>query len=244
VRTSPRNRRGSFLILTAVTLAVAAACVGFSLDASRVYLNWRSLKIEAEAAALAAVLELDGSAEGLARARQVAAEIAGRNKCSATIEFQSDSSGPWDSEGKAAIARVRIRLARPAALGWIRIAVNSAPPEVRTVAVAEQRPIDPPGPAQPARVVTAADPNAPDFGFQPGLRYEVTAGPGTAPAPPGQLTAVRVLSGAPKHREIGWAAFQFSEDGEPGGIFAGAFLQGSNRTGARPAGYYAAALVR
>lgn len=212
------------------------------------YLNWRTLETQADAAALAAVLELDGTGAGLLRAKAVVEQAGREAGCAASLEFYSEVTGGWLAEGDAGSAKVRVRLARPAALGWVRFAAKDAPREVRAAATAEQRPADPPQTAQTAYSIKAVRADAADFGFRLGEKYEIAARRADKDEPyapaAGKLVAVRVLSGPPKDREIGWAAFQWQGGQSLEATFAGAYLQGSKRTGARPAGYYVAALVQ
>jgi hypothetical protein len=194
-------------------------------------------------------MELDGSAAGLARARAVAREAGAQNKCAAAIEFYSELVGQWSPDGEAGAAKVRVKLLRQSMPGWVRFAVKESPREIRATAIAEQRLVKPAGAPAAFYSVTAVNAEAADFGFRLGEQYEIAAAepmkqPFEGATASGQLAAVRVLSGAPKHREIGWAAFRLAADGGRAATFAGSYLQGSKLTGARPAGYYEAALVK
>lgn len=102
------RRRGSVLIFTALALVVAVAIAGEVFQLSRALLVRKQLERIAEPAALGAVLELDGSRQGIARALERARQLSGGD---ASVEFAPDRQGPWSTEPKdvALIRFVRVK---------------------------------------------------------------------------------------------------------------------------------------
>jgi hypothetical protein len=75
-----RDRRGSVLVLASMLLLVAGMSLSAVFDLSRLYFARNTAQIRADAAALAAVLPLDGTHEGLERAREAATQAARQAK--------------------------------------------------------------------------------------------------------------------------------------------------------------------
>jgi hypothetical protein len=99
-----RQKDGGFvLITTALVLVVLLGVAGLAIDIGRVYITKHELQTAADACSLAATLELDGTVEGIQRARSVVA--IDRNKwnlhtnlvTSTDIFFAKDKSGPWET---------------------------------------------------------------------------------------------------------------------------------------------------
>ncbi|MCK6528282.1 Tad domain-containing protein [Myxococcota bacterium] len=76
---SARGERGNIAVLTAGVLLSLVLLCAFAVDVGMATLTRRQLQNASDAAALAAAWELDGTAEGLTRARDRAAEVAARH---------------------------------------------------------------------------------------------------------------------------------------------------------------------
>ncbi len=102
------RRRGSVLILTALMLVVAVAIAGEVFQLSRALLERKQLERIAEPAALGAILELDGTRQGIARAGTRALQLAGTG---VVVEFAANRRGPWITwpEDAAGVQYVRVR---------------------------------------------------------------------------------------------------------------------------------------
>ena len=73
--------KGSILIVTCLAMVVIAGVAGLAVDAGRMFVARNELRSFADSAALSAALQLDGTSEGIARARAaVASASAGANK--------------------------------------------------------------------------------------------------------------------------------------------------------------------
>ncbi len=95
------EQRGFTLLATGMCCAAVFGMVGLAVDAGRMYIVRNENQAYVDSAALAAVLELDGTTAGLARARGKAAANVNRWNMgttpftATTVEFSTSSSGPW-----------------------------------------------------------------------------------------------------------------------------------------------------
>jgi uncharacterized membrane protein len=71
-----KSQKGFVLIVTCIVLAILMALAGLGIDIGRMYIIKSELQAFADAAALNAAIQLDGTDQGLARARTAAAELA------------------------------------------------------------------------------------------------------------------------------------------------------------------------
>jgi hypothetical protein len=78
-RPLPRREGGAFAILTAILVLVIMGLCGFAIDLSRTYNRKAELQSAADAIALAAAAELNGTVAGITAARAAAVDAAARN---------------------------------------------------------------------------------------------------------------------------------------------------------------------
>jgi len=71
-----KSKKGFVLIVTCIVLAILMALAALGIDVGRMYVIKSELQSFADAAALNAAIQLDGTDEGLARARTAAVELA------------------------------------------------------------------------------------------------------------------------------------------------------------------------
>lgn len=71
-----RSQKGFVLIVTCIVLAILMALAGLGIDVGRMYVIKSELQAYADAAALNAAIQLDGTDQGLERARTAAAQLA------------------------------------------------------------------------------------------------------------------------------------------------------------------------
>ena len=99
IRHLARDRRGSVLVLASMLLVVAGLSLSTVFDLSRLYFARNTAQLRADAAALAAVMPLDGTQQGLERAREAAAQAArqaspeGSPSSGLRIEFADSPTG-------------------------------------------------------------------------------------------------------------------------------------------------------
>jgi uncharacterized membrane protein len=71
-----KSKKGFVLIVTCIVLAILMALAALGIDVGRMYVIKSELQAFADAAALNAAIQLDGTDQGLARARTAAVELA------------------------------------------------------------------------------------------------------------------------------------------------------------------------
>src|SRR5713226_4012390 len=67
--------RGFVLIATSISMLLMLAVMGLAFDLGRIYIARNEAQVFTDAAAMAAASKLDGTAAGLARAREAVARI-------------------------------------------------------------------------------------------------------------------------------------------------------------------------
>jgi hypothetical protein len=96
-------RKGFVLMVVAIALVALIASLGLAYDIGRMYIAKNEAQNFVDAAALAAVLELDGTSEGIARARSRVANDPNRWNyaqtafANSTVLFAKAEDGPWES---------------------------------------------------------------------------------------------------------------------------------------------------
>ena len=70
-----RSNKGFVLIVTCIVLAILLGLAGLGIDIGRMYVIRSELQAFSDAAALNAALQLDGTEQGIARARQAASAL-------------------------------------------------------------------------------------------------------------------------------------------------------------------------
>jgi Flp pilus assembly protein TadG len=105
------RERGSVAVMLVFTLVVMLGVIGISIDTARLYNRKVELQNLADAVALAAAKELNGSATGVGNAVSKAAAIAAEFRYeystatvpwnASAIAFGTTSSGPWQDAGSA-----------------------------------------------------------------------------------------------------------------------------------------------
>lgn len=185
-------RRGFALAATAVCLPVMISAAGLVIDAGRLLAAKSELQAFADAAALAAASELDGTMAGLDRARAVALSgpVAGgaSNRWQFSTqpvsgvrgEFARAPAGPFEAFPASAS---NYRFVRVAAGGEVSLyflpilpGIGSRQP-VRASAVAGQARQTSLGAGLAPFSPDAHDPSDPDFGFTPGEKYTLKWAP-------------------------------------------------------------------
>lgn len=213
-RLTHRRRRGVVLLAVGVCLAMLVAGLGLAVDLSRLLEAQESLSAKAQSAALAAALELDGTAEGVERARD---RVGSAGLSGLRLEFAAHSDGPWSEDpldvAQLRAARATVRSSLPVSL--LRTVVSERVVPVGAAARAWQQPVEAaePGVAMPIAVSAAdgrildglaveADPRHLHAAIRSGIRVPVRVGD-TLPLYPAQAAAVReVLESAATHAPV------------------------------------------
>lgn len=97
------KQRGFVLIAMSVTMLLLLAVMGLAFDFGRIYIARNEAQVFTDAAAMAAAAKLDGTAAGLAKAREAVAKLPMRwnfgtkEFSGVTVEFSSDGA-KWEKD--------------------------------------------------------------------------------------------------------------------------------------------------
>ena len=118
-----RSRKGFVLIATAIALTLLLALAALAIDLGRMYVIRAELQTFADAAALTAAMQLDGSASGLANARTSAARLATgphAMRWDMGTQIITNIAASFSADGKAWEAKPK----QPGAARFVRIVVT------------------------------------------------------------------------------------------------------------------------
>lgn len=179
-----QRQKGYILITTALLLVGVVAVTGLSVDIGRMYIARNEAQTYADAAALAAALELDGSTFAITNARNAALAVVKKYDLHTKIftgtevYFGTSSSGPWDANPASAsnirYARVIARTTIP--IFFIPVAGTATNTSSAAVATAGQDPQGSFGSGLFPMTPFAADENAVNGGLIPGQIYALRWG--------------------------------------------------------------------
>lgn len=148
MRRNHRKQRGIVIVAVCLCLLLLMAGLGLGIDLNRLLVAQKALQSTAEAVALAAVLELDGTPNGLERARVRSGDIWRRHEpptgATMTLEFAASASGPWlaDPLSLAELRAARVWASSKMPLTLLRGVVQEKFLPVDTKVRAEQRPVE------------------------------------------------------------------------------------------------------
>jgi Flp pilus assembly protein TadG len=194
-----RSRRGFVLVTTAVCLIGLLAIVGLATDLGRVYAARNELQVFADEAAFAASFELDGTTDGLARARSVAASgpmtQAARNRWyfgtltvpAPTVLFASAPSGQYQTNPASPAGYRFVRVQVSGSVNLYFLPLIPGIPGAQTLnasATAGQTPQSELGDGLAPFSPDAHSTTDPDYGFTQGQLYTLRW------APPGHRTKI------------------------------------------------------
>lgn len=234
-----QDQRGYILITTALLLVGLIGVAGLSVDIGRMYIARNEAQTFADAAAIAAALELDGSSFAISNARNAALSVVKRYDLQTKIftdtevYFGTSSSGPWNSNpaspSNVRYARVIARTMIP--IFFIPVAGTATNAGSSAVAAAGQDPQSSFGTGLFPMTPFAADENAVNAGLIPGqiyaLRwgsndnklnqlYNPTTGAGGGACPGdfamGSQRTVTLATGEPSSRRGYYAPFHSSSE--------------------------------
>jgi Flp pilus assembly protein TadG len=179
LRSRDHSRRGFTLMTTALSAAGMVGMLGLTVDIGRMYIGKNEAQTYADSAALAAVVELDGTVAGLDRARQAVTDNLNRGNLGSQsfvdnlVEFADSSAGPWTATPPTAVnyrfARVTASTPLPLLFMGAFVSTDSATVRGSAAAGQVQRDSFPEGlfPFSPF----AHSGIAPDFGLTPGGKH-------------------------------------------------------------------------
>jgi hypothetical protein len=174
-----RQERGYVLLSVSAAAVVLIGSVGLAVDLGRMYITKGEAQTFVDSAALAAVLELDATQEGIDRAVAAVAGNANRTNfgtvqiTNTVVQFATSSAGPWSSNPGGApgygFARVQATVQVP--LYFLAIAASKESTPVVAQAIAGQVPKTTFSEGLFPFSPYAHDTVGPDFGLQVGQMY-------------------------------------------------------------------------
>lgn len=184
VRRGGTRQEGIALMTTAALAVGMVGLLGLAADIGRMYIVKNEMQAYADAAAVTAVVELDGTSAGITRARNTLTASTNRWNMGTTafggteMDFATQAGGPWQSNPSPAsdyaFARVRATASLP--LYFLPAVATARSSVINSTAVAGQvlKPSFGEGafPFSPF----AHDAAQPDFGFTPGTWYTLRWG--------------------------------------------------------------------
>jgi uncharacterized membrane protein len=113
------RERGFVLIAMSVSMLLMLAVIGLAFDFGRIFIARNEAQVFTDAAAMTAATRLDGTVEGLARARAAVARLPMRWNLGTqpftgvVVEFSADGT-QWDADPKEAGGLTMARVTAPA----------------------------------------------------------------------------------------------------------------------------------
>ena len=141
------RQRGFALIATGVCLVASLGATGLAVDLGRMYITKNELQAFADAAVLAAALELDGTNQGLTDARQQVTDSANRVHMGTSVpttvtEFSANRNGPWVPDpAPAGTMFVRVTADSIIPMYFVPVVGGGTSSHIRAAAVAGQVPV-------------------------------------------------------------------------------------------------------
>lgn len=180
-----RNRqRGFTLVAMAISATALVAVVGLALDLGRLYIAKNETQIYCDAAALAAVKQLNGLSSGVTAATSAATalnnsyNLNSTNATGATLTFANSAAGPWLAAASLPstptgymYAKVNLPVQMP--LYFLPIVAERYTQQVASVAAAGQVQITSFGAGLGPYSLVSTNTSGPNFGFTVGKEYTI-----------------------------------------------------------------------
>ena len=196
-----RSRRSGFVLITSAAAMIGLLLlVGLGMDAGRLFVAREELQVFADEAAIAAALELDGTAAGLTRARDAAATGPGSGAtlnhwnfgtalpATVTVAFSDVPHGVFDSNPATAagLRFLRVSVTASVSLYFLPLVPGIGHSQTASASsVAGQNPRNSMGDGLAPFSPVAHDSAGTDFGFTRGLQYTLRWAPGGQRDKPG-----------------------------------------------------------
>lgn len=210
-----RTKDRGFALITAGLSSVAMlAILGLAVDLGRLYIIRNEIQTFADSASLAAALELDGTAAGIARAQAAVAanpnkwNLAASDFSGTQVDFATSPGGSWEANPSPATdyTYARVRAAATAPLYFLPVVSSATVATVTAKAVAGQVPKPEFREGLLPFSPLAHDPDSPNFGFEIGQKYTLRwpaspkLGDNVCPGDDEQQWIDRVLQGSASDR--------------------------------------------
>jgi Flp pilus assembly protein TadG len=186
------SRNRGYVLITMAAAAVALfGALGLAVDVGRLFIGKSEAQAFCDSAALAATMQLNGTANGITAAQNAVTNSvntwnldstsvtnpgSGQSVATYTVDFGTSSTGPWSTNPGAASGYVytRVQATLPVKLFFIPVVVSQQLQNVQAMAVGGQ--IAQPGIQQGLDPYSAVGPDPTDttnFGLVPGQQYDI-----------------------------------------------------------------------
>ena len=183
--------RGYVLITMAAAAVALFGALGLAVDVGRLFIGKSEAQAFCDSAALAATMQLNGTANGITAAQNAVTNSvntwnldstkvtnpgSGQSVATYTVDFGTSSTGPWSTNPGAAsgYTYARVQATLPVNLYFIPVVVSQQLQNVQAAAVGGQ--IAQPGIQQGLDPYSAVGPDPADttnFGLVPGQQYDI-----------------------------------------------------------------------
>jgi Flp pilus assembly protein TadG len=182
MRVAKTQRERGFVLITMAIVAIALiGALGMAVDVGRAFIAKNETQAFCDAASMAAVLKMDGTATGISNAKIVVANTTNAwnmdttSMTNPTVDFATSATGPWSTNPSPAagytFARVQATVAlplyfAPVVTGWYTQNVASAAIAAQISITSSSRGLAP-------YSVVSTQPVAANFGLVIGSQYDI-----------------------------------------------------------------------
>jgi Flp pilus assembly protein TadG len=176
-----RCERGFVLITMAIVTIALVGALGMAVDVGRAFIAKNEVQTFCDAASMAAVLKLDGTATGIANAKTAVANTPNAwnmdtaSVSSPTVDFATSVSGPWSTNPSPATGYTfaRVQATVPLPFYFAPVVTGSLTQNVYSVSIAAQIPITSFSRGLAPYTVVSTTPAAANFGLVLGQQYDI-----------------------------------------------------------------------
>src|SRR6266478_1971866 len=176
-----QRQRGFVLITMAIVTIALIGALGMAVDVGRAFIAKNEVQTFCDAASMAAVLKMDGTATGISNAKTAVATTTNAwnmdtaSVSSPIVDFATTASGPWSTNPSPAtgytFARVQATVALP--YYFAPVITGSLTQNVYSVSIAAQIPITSFTRGLAPYTVVSPTPAAANFGLVLGQQYDI-----------------------------------------------------------------------
>jgi Flp pilus assembly protein TadG len=176
-----KRERGFVLITMAIITIALIGALGMAVDVGRAFIAKNETQAFCDAASMAAVLKMDGTATGIGNAKTAVANTTNAwnmdtaSVSNPTVDFATSASGPWNTNPSSAAGYTfaRVQATVPLPFYFAPLVTGSLTQNVYSVSIAAQIPITSFSRGLAPYSVVSTQPNATNFGLVLGSQYDI-----------------------------------------------------------------------
>jgi Flp pilus assembly protein TadG len=176
-----RRKRGFVLITMAIVTIALIGALGMAVDVGRAFIAKNETQAFCDAASMAAVLKMDGTAAGIASAKTAVAGTTNAwnmdtaSVANPTVNFGTSATGPWSVNPSPATGYTfaRVQATVPLPFYFAPVVTGSFTQNVYSVSIAAQIPITSFSRGLAPYTVVSTTPAAANFGLVLGNQYDI-----------------------------------------------------------------------